>query len=346
MAAKKSKEIIIFLFLVLAIFCLLPSKSQAQTINAPTINSISATDINTATIRGTTTANMDIMFFLDNQFFGSAAASLTENSSADVAYTYVLKKDLANGQHILSAIAHDRQTNVISDYSRPFIFIVSDKKEIRIGVQANVKMNEGLPSAPVLQDPPVVNNEDQLVVTGWAKNNLTINIFLDEKLLTSFPVNNSETGTANFSYALHQTLANGGHLLYATAIDDSSKESIRSNYLYYLTDGSNSSKPSSAVGEQNNTEPIKISAENKINDNTDQALSNILKQTQVTDKDKSGMVDESKEMQGKLKWNLIIFILFLVAVIVWIIWVNRELIKEKREQNKKVEEKNSQDKLV
>ncbi len=75
-------------------------------------------------------------------------------------------------------------------------------------------------------------------------------------------------------------------------------------------------------------------------------MSDILKQKQAVNKGKSGMVDESKEMQGKLKWNLIIFILFLIAVIVWIFWVNRELIKEKREQNKKTEEKNNQDKLV
>ena len=44
----------------------------------------------------------------------------------------------------------------------------------------------------------------------------------------------------------------------------------------------------------------------------------------------SGLVDESKRQQGRLQLNLLIFFGFLIAVIFWIFWVNRELIKERR----------------
>ncbi|MDD4901013.1 MAG: hypothetical protein PHS62_02790 [Patescibacteria group bacterium] len=43
-----------------------------------------------------------------------------------------------------------------------------------------------------------------------------------------------------------------------------------------------------------------------------------------------GMINESKQNQGRLKLSMIIFILFLVGVVGWLLWVNRELVKEQR----------------
>ena len=48
-----------------------------------------------------------------------------------------------------------------------------------------------------------------------------------------------------------------------------------------------------------------------------------------------GLINEDKKKQSNLKWNIAIFILFLLAVIIWIFWVNRELIKEQQEQDEK-----------
>jgi hypothetical protein len=47
----------------------------------------------------------------------------------------------------------------------------------------------------------------------------------------------------------------------------------------------------------------------------------------------TGLVTEKQESLGEIKFNLLIFIIFLMAVISWIIWVNRELVKEKQEKN-------------
>lgn len=50
----------------------------------------------------------------------------------------------------------------------------------------------------------------------------------------------------------------------------------------------------------------------------------------------TGLVTENNKKQGVLQMNLIVFIIFLAAVIGWIIWVNRELVKERKmqEENK------------
>ena len=59
------------------------------------------------------------------------------------------------------------------------------------------------------------------------------------------------------------------------------------------------------------------------------------------------MIDESRDSQGKLKLSLVLFILFLVGVVAWLIWVNRELIKERQAENQtKEEDKDKQDKLL
>ncbi|MDP2737057.1 MAG: hypothetical protein Q8O59_04770 [bacterium] len=51
-----------------------------------------------------------------------------------------------------------------------------------------------------------------------------------------------------------------------------------------------------------------------------------------------GMINEGELNQGKLKLSVVLFILFLVGVVAWLLWVNRELVKERRAQNEAEEE--------
>ncbi len=68
----------------------------------------------------------------------------------------------------------------------------------------------------------------------------------------------------------------------------------------------------------------------------DSDIADIIKKDIATNTSKtSGLINEDKKQQDKLGWNAVIFILFLVSVIAWIFWVNRELIKEKKQQEEK-----------
>lgn len=75
----------------------------------------------------------------------------------------------------------------------------------------------------------------------------------------------------------------------------------------------------------------KTQAEEKI---ADEEIQKIIAEGIEKEKPKEGLINEDKEKQSKLNLNLIIFIVFLLAVAGWIFWVNRELIKEKRGQAK------------
>jgi hypothetical protein len=54
---------------------------------------------------------------------------------------------------------------------------------------------------------------------------------------------------------------------------------------------------------------------------------------------RGGMLNEGKQNQGKLKVSIILFVTFLVGVVAWLLWVNRELVKERRAQNEVAEKK-------
>lgn len=78
-----------------------------------------------------------------------------------------------------------------------------------------------------------------------------------------------------------------------------------------------------------------LKQEKKIEDNiqVDQDLENIIQHEEKGNEDETGSVNEARENQNALKMNLIIFLAFLLAIIAWIFWVNRELIKERRDSS-------------
>jgi hypothetical protein len=71
---------------------------------------------------------------------------------------------------------------------------------------------------------------------------------------------------------------------------------------------------------------VKKESDDKSQPDIESILNN---QPTMNDQGRTGLITEQKENLGKIKINLLIFIIFLMAVISWIIWVNRELVKEK-----------------
>ena len=63
-------------------------------------------------------------------------------------------------------------------------------------------------------------------------------------------------------------------------------------------------------------------------------LDDILKEINRKNPEDIGAITENGQRQDDLKWNLIIFLAFLLAVIFWIAWVNKE-IKEEDSDNEK-----------
>jgi hypothetical protein len=114
-------------------------------------------------------------------------------------------------------------------------------------------------------------------------------------------------------------------------ISDSLKDSVLID-SGNKNEGESDDNASDPVDQDNGGQDINETGESSEPENTDKDLETILNSEDDSETGEQGLLDESQNNQGKLEWNLIIFLLFLAAVIAWIFWVNRELIKERREK--------------
>lgn len=292
------------------------------TLATPTVfkpNEDTVTGNNKPLISGLTKSGTRVLIYIDGVYNGKTEMATHESGTAGFVYKPFLH--LGVGAHTYFAIAETKSG--------------SKSAQSRV-VSFNIEKKYPAPTLVALK----ANNK---VVTGLAKNNSKIQIYFDKKLVGQFKVVNHKSGTANFAYTLHQPLTNGAHMVYAVSIDERGKESIWSNIKSFnivplvvkTPTISKEAVSESATENKPSTEATTSQATTDKNDkeiNRDAALNDILG-TSTTEKvatQTTGSIDETKSSQSKLKMNLAVFIVFLLALVGWIFWVNRELIKEKR----------------
>ena len=206
-------------------------------------------------------------------------------------------------------------------------------------------------------------------IVGLAKNDSKIKIYIDKKYDGELTVKNHESGTANFAYKPAMALVRGSHSVYTVAVDKRGKESSRSNLIDFSTKSSAIaqsaqeekkevvveaeeaqgpveikpepvviSKSSGTVLEKTEVEPVVeandsdfIGQELKDKENAalDKIKSLIGADAEEAESDR-GMINEGEQNQSKLKLNIVLFILFLLGIVAWLLWVNRELVKDRR----------------
>ena len=306
-------------------------------------------------ITGLTVNNTFVHIFVDGKHNGKT--EILEHTSGTANFSYKPFLNLTTGWHTVWARSEDASGRV-SPASNALRFYIENPMPAPIVIKVDLRGSK----------------YNQPLITGLSKNSAKIRIFIDHQLNGEFLVANHPSGTANFNYKPFLELSSGQHIIYATAVDVRGKESIWSNIVYYNVGTQVVVKGISEKfidGEvmKDEDEISVIDIEDKINgikekeddaisldenketedfideiDSEDATINTDLKDIlnfdqSSTSTEEGGLINESQEAQAKLKLNLVIFIVFLFAVIGWIFWVNRELIKEKREQNKQDKEK-------
>ena len=171
-------------------------------------------------------------------------------------------------------------------------------------------------------------------ISGLAKNDSLIKIFIDHGLESTFLIKNDPSGIGNFAYISKKPLNRGSHLVYATATDNRGKESEWSNIRYF-------SKYKPRLTATNTVEKAisgKISAASATSTNMEGLLdlpNN--SRGEVKGSIEKGALEKTKgKEKNNLKTNLIIFSMFLVLIIVWMFLVSKELKNEKEGGNRKL----------
>lgn len=296
-------------------------------------------------ITGLAHSGTRVKIYIDGVYNGKT--EILENPSGTANFAYKPFLNLSIGWHKAWAVAED----------------INERKSL-VSEILEFKIEEPMPAPIILDYKP---STDDNVILGLAKNDSLIKVYIDHKVITSFWVKNHLSGTANFVYNPQETLTRGSHLVYITATDKRGKESRWSNFktivnrepriaeaVYEENVSTSTSKNESKI-----SEPIRIKESDNIGtvkiindaeavcdnpntcDNEDSTKEDILKELidEVMATGSNNKVD-SNEKKG-VQWNIIIFVTFLVAIIFWIFWVNRELIKENKiDDNDSDDEKN------
>jgi len=299
-------------------------------------------------VTGLSVSGTKVHVFIDGVYNGRT--EFLEHVSGTANFVYRPFLNLGVGSHTIWTIAED----------------VRGRKSSPSNV-LYFNIERPLPSPTIFT--PVVNkytNAEQPFIVGLAKNDSKIKVFIDHKLDGEFNVKNHVSGTANFAYRPFTALSSGNHLVYTVSVDARGKESRWSNIIYFFVSGpivlatefvpemedgleSETEDQTLAPAQEEKIEEIKDEQKleqvredkeekrdekkNEESVQVDQELENIIKYDSSDEEKESGSLNEGEESQTALKMNLIIFLAFLLAIIAWIFWVNRELIKERRESS-------------
>lgn len=297
-------------FSLILLFCslaFLSAGAQTAAPTAPKILSVAGGILkNKPIIEGAADIGSFIHIYIDGAYNGK-----TDILTAGL-FSYSPYLNLNAGEHSVWAIA-ENEASAKSGLSNIFKFTIEP----------------GIP-APTLFTPAInKNNPSHPFIVGVAKNDLTIKIYVDNKYDGEFKVENHESGTASFSYQILQNRGAGAHSAYAVATDNNGENSQSSNTVNFQTADLPAANEGKVDGTRENTEEKNVNGV-KIENDSDEAI--------AEDKETKGDDENEKNISS----GLIIFILFLLGIIGWIIWVNRELVKEK--MNKKSNGNNTLDK--
>ncbi|MFH0955934.1 MAG: hypothetical protein V1801_01835 [Candidatus Falkowbacteria bacterium] len=337
-----------------------PSDEVKFTVNLLPAPTLIAPDETTVTAKvkplivGLTRSDSLVKIFIDGIYNGKTEILNHESNTANFAYKPFL--NLNRGWHKVYAIAEDGAGRV------------SQMSEV---LHFNIELPMPAPTMlkPVVNENTF---QSEPFIVGLAKNDSRIKVYIDKEYNGEFEVKNHPSGTANFAYKPVEPLIRGNHLVYAVAMDKRGKQSEWSNTVYFSTRDSDiaqsaqEEKSDTVVSLEEPGEAAKINSlapvisdssgaiekksESEVAVLSEQieAIKNLNQQDEASlEKIKSligdnaeekaktgqGMINEGELNQSKLKLSLALFILFLVGVVAWLLWVNRELVKERRAQN-------------
>lgn len=266
--------------------------SSAKIIAAPTLISPKENMVTGSVkpvITGLVPSGTSVLVYVDGVYNGKVANLNHKSGTANFAYKPFL--NLRQGSHSVWAVAEKNGQKSAKSNAVTF------------------RVEAPMPAPTLFK--PVVNSKTVATkpfIVGVAKNDSLVKVYIDNKLSGEVRAGQHKSGVVGFAYQPKTDLTNGNHATYTVASDSRGKVSSKSNVVKFT------------VGQP---APVKAKTEVKKDPKKDESVAkNDKKQEQKTEV-------KPEENKKKVSLNLIIFIAFLIGVIGWIIWVNKELVKEK-----------------
>ncbi len=327
---KKFKFIsVFFVLLFLPLFFL-----QANSVSPPVVSDLNSSlkNFSEPFISGFTEKNTNVLVYIDGNYWADATI-VDSNNRAN--FYFFLNKLPKEGKHSFFLIARDLN-GVMSSPTNEFDFYISHRLDTPLLIKS-----EFMPS---------------VLVVGESENENFIDVVLDDKIDSTIFIEKNEENIFKFE---NNTLSQGNHSIYFLARDAVGRISLASQKLEFILPKKQQAQIKIPPEEQSsgkttiekNTEGLNIPlistfgeseaviVEGVDNINLSPGLSDeqkiiddILSDLDNNVDDQTGALNESGDSQSDLRLNIFIFLGFLVAVILWIIWVNRELKENEKEE--------------
>jgi hypothetical protein len=282
--------------------------AASSTVSTPTLiwpKAKDSTIYEQPVITGLTKNDTKVEVFIDGQLNGMAKVS--EDKSGTASFSFVPSISLKSGEHTVSVVAIEKESNLKSLMSKETLFRIEDP----------------FPAPTLFQ--LVVNNKTvstKPFITGLAVNDSLIKVFIDKELNGQFMVENDKSGVANFSYQPFLDLdPNKAHLVYVTAVNAESKESSYSNVVGFFVKAPDMSTEEytdpQVMGVSEASVATSIEAEQEItadenNEETTASDENDSNANTNTETDENGNSDSD---QSALVWWVILAIIVIIIAV-------------------------------
>ncbi|MDD4901572.1 MAG: hypothetical protein PHE24_00330 [Patescibacteria group bacterium] len=319
------KKIFYIFCLVLAVFLMIafcgsikPAKADLlPQIPLPTILSTTQIEESTSSqiqINGLVANGYRILIYINGKYNG--VANISQINSDVAKFTYLSSPLNSNQTFEIMALAQNQSTLQLSAPASAIVRSVIERSSLKSAeIKENILTNNPSPiNSPTLLTPRQIScSSSAPYISGFAISNSSVFIYIDNKLFSVVPTGNESSGTSFFSYSPKASLERGNHLVYAIAQDKKGNKSRRSNTLPFCI-----SSPQIIA----TTTPASIDMQDstKIDNIASNSSSNLVFQKTIS----NNLSNDSH----KKTLNILIFAVFIAGLLVWMIFVNRELADE------------------
>lgn len=309
---KFSKIVLLLLLLLIPFF-----KAEASSPRIPVISDLNPglKNFSEPFVSGFTDVGTNVLVYVNGKYVADAKTVHSNNINNFYFYLPSLPPE---GLNTIFLIARDIN-GVLSAPSKEIEFLITR----------------------TLETPKIISidKKDGFYLLAESANENYVDFYVDNKLYKTIFIERNSTNTFYFK---PENLSYGNHTVYFVARDSVGRMSSKSNITSFefvkpkvtvpstkpnqtkqenKTTEEKSKTPS--ISNNGESEGVVVEGVDNINKEEDKIdLDEIIKQTD--NGTSTGSLNEDGEKQSSLKWNLIIFILFLIAIVFWVVWVNKE----------------------
>jgi hypothetical protein len=330
MFKKKSADflllIILLLWPMLGINAVWAAESE---MTIPTILSTTQIEENTGNqimVNGLAAPDDSVEIYINGSYYGVA---ITKELSLTLAkFSYISPTITSQGPFEVMVISKNRQTHLLSAPVTAQVNSVIEKSLL----QSNQPQEIIRPATPATINPPVLltptagNCITDLTISGTSDSGTAINIFIDNKFITSLTTGKS-SGPAAFNFSPAVNLDRGQHTVYVVAQDSVNNQSARSKIISFCI-----------------SSPQIINATSSVAENINSSLGGHLLASSTASSSvfQKTTTKVSFAQRHKGLFNTMIFVVFVIGLLLWMILINRKLENEKNWDNPDNIAKNNQ----